>query len=126
MKKILLQLIQLSMLVFINPIPFIQNIALYRLGVGTAVLLFPLILVGLTLLNSFFTQRTASFVIFQTELLVCSCISELTRTLLYYYNIDHMIETLMAGGLFTVMEAIAIVVITIIVAIEKTKRQRKS
>lgn len=125
MKKILLQLIQLSMLVFINPIPFIQNIALYRLGVGTAVLLFPLILVGLTLLNSFFTKRTASFVIFQTELFVCSCISELTRTLLYY-NMDHMIETLMVGGLCTVMEAIAIVVVTIIVAIEKTKRQRKS
>ena len=125
MKKILLQLIQLSMLIFINPIPFIQNIALYRLGVGTAVLLFPLILVGLTLLNSFFTQRTASFVIFQTELFVCSCISELTRTLLYY-NMDHMIETLMVGGLCTVMEAIAIVVITIIVAIEKTKRQEKS
>ena len=113
------------MLIFINPIPFIQNIALYRLGVGTAVLLFPLILVGLTLLNSFFTQRTASFVIFQTELFVCSCISELTRTLLYY-NMDHMIETLMVGGLCTVMEAIAIVVITIIVAIEKTKRQEKS
>lgn len=126
MKKILLQLIQLSMLIFINPIPFIQNIALYRLGVGTAVLLFPLILVGLTLLNSFFTKRTASFVIFQTELFVCSCISELTRTLLYYYNMDHMIETLMVGGLFTVMEAIAIVVVTIIVAIEKTKRQGKS
>ena len=125
MKKILLQLIKLSMLIFINPIPFIQNIALYRLGVGTAVLLFPLILAGLTLLNSFFTKRTASFVIFQTELFVCSCISELTRTLLYY-NMDHMIETLMVGGLCTVMEAIAIVVITIIVAIEKTKRQGKS
>ena len=113
------------MLIFINPIPFIQNIALYRLGVGTAVLLFPLILAGLTLLNCFFTQRTASFVIFQTELFVCSCISELTRTLLYY-NMDHMIETLMVGGLCTVMEAIAIVVVTIIVAIEKTKRQGKS
>lgn len=120
MKKSLSRL-KISLLFFINTIPFALDVIFYSNGAMDNFYLFLPVFALLTILNYYYFDKVAHYIIVQIYLLACLILSGCISTHLYYNNISHDAMTPAVGMLLVYAGSIVVVITTVISAIVKKR-----
>ena len=120
MKKSLSRL-KILLLILINTVPFALDVIFYSNGSMDNFYLFLPVFALLTILNYYYFDKVAHYVIIQVYLLACLISSGCISTHLYYNNISNDPMTPAVGMLLVYSGSIVVVITTVISAIVKKR-----
>jgi len=107
------------LLVLINALPFLLNVVCFKIGAMDDLYMFLPIFLGLTALNFKNCNKITQFIALQSFILMCVVLTGYAGTYLYYHNVSSDSLTPMIGMGLVLLQVVAIIIITTIIAIVK-------
>ena len=114
------------LLLLINALPFGLDVIFYSAGAPADLALFLPVFIGLTVLNYKNSPKVIAYILYQVFMLICIICAGYASTYLYYHNISNDYMTLAVGKLGTLLGANISFVATVITAVVKAVKNKKS
>ncbi len=113
-------------LLLINSIPFVLNILLFQIGMMDDLFLFLPIFAYLTFQNYTNCEKVNLYILFQVFMIIYIICSGYASTYLYFHNVSSDSLTPIAGQLCVFLESAINIITTVITAIIKALKNKKS
>ena len=113
-------------LLLINALPFGLDVIFYSFGAMDGLFLFLPVFAGLTVLNYKNSQKLIPYILYQAFMLICIICAGYASTYLYYHNVSNDSMTPVLGMFITLLCASISIVATVITAVIKAVKNKKS